>query len=235
MPAHHLSNALRQLAGYARALPRWPAGLHAEPMWPAAGSRGVAVTVCGFGDSAGTWRRLHTALVDWGFGVVPVMWRPLGTSLDGLTERVAAVAAAARDQAGGGPVHLVGHSVGGVMARRAVQRGPLYGTVDSVTTVASPHRGTPLARLVRRWLPVAADLERLDAIADAADRDPAAATWTAVVVPDDLIVPADRQTLADIPGARMVHVPGRDHLSALRDDRTVAAVCAASGCEAAAA
>lgn len=230
-----LPSPLRLLTSYTRALPRWPAGLSAEPLWPSHPPRGVVVTVCGFGDSTGTWSRIHRALLDDGFGIVPVVWQPFGASLEGLAEQVAAAGIEGQRQAGGAPLHLVGHSTGGVVARRAVQRGALHGLVDSVTTVASPHGGVPLARLARRWLPLAAELEQLPREAHAADRDPAGARWTALVVADDLIVPPDRQTIDDIPAASTVRLPGSDHLASLRSDCTIAAVRAATTSEAQAA
>ena len=52
----------------------------------------------------------------------------------------------------GGPVHLVGHSLGGLDARHAVAR--LGTPAVTVTTVGTPHRGSPVAdwaaRLLRR-------------------------------------------------------------------------------------
>jgi alpha-beta hydrolase superfamily lysophospholipase len=188
--------------------------------------RGVVVTVCGLGDSTGTWTRLHRALLDEGLGVVPVVWQPVGASLDGLAAQVAAAASEGQRQAGGAPLHLVGHSTGGVAARRAVQRGALHGRVGSVTTVASPHGAAPLARLARpvgRWLPLAAELDRRPGALDAVDRDPAGARWTALVVADDLIVPPESQAMDAIPGAA-VRLPGSDHLAALRADCTIATV-----------
>jgi triacylglycerol lipase len=47
---------------------------------------------------------------------------------------------------GASHVHLVGHSLGGLVARYAVQRLGLDEVTRSVTTVATPHGGSPLAR-----------------------------------------------------------------------------------------
>lgn len=223
-----LPSPLRLLTSYTRALPRWPAGLNAELLRPSHHPRGVVVTVCGFGDSTGTWKRLHQALLDDGFAVVPMVWQPFGASLERLVDQATAAGIEGQRQVGGGPLHLVGHSTGGVVARRAVQRGALHGQVDSVTSVAGPHGGVPLARVARRWLPLAAELERLPGEPHAADRDPAGARWTALVVGDDLVVPPDRQTMDDIPGVATVRLPGSDHLAALRSDCTISAVRAAT-------
>lgn len=216
------------MLSYARALPGWSGGLRPEIMCPPREPRGVAVTVCGFGDSAATWSRLHRALIDDGLAVVPVVWNPLNSSLAELVERVGVAAHAATAQTGASQLHLVGHSIGGVIARRAVQHGALHGRAESVTTLSSPHRGAPLARLARRWVPLAAELDREGTRVDPGDRDPSGATWTAVVVTDDLIVPAARQALFEIPGAENVHVSGTDHLGVLRHDRAIATVLAAT-------
>lgn len=160
--------------------------------------------------------------------MVPVVWNPLTASLAGLVDRVAATVDTVATEVDLDHVHLVGHSIGGVVARRAVQHGTLHGRVESVTTLASPHRGTPLTRLARRWVPLAEELDRIASQLDAGDRDPAGATWTAVTVDDDLIVPPGRQALLEIPTAANVRVSGTDHLGVLRDDRAIAAVVAAT-------
>lgn len=67
-----------------------------------------------------------------------------------VVEAIAAVAA--RDD---GPIHLIGHSTGGIDARVAVTPNAALATtvkidyerVASIVTIATPHRGTPLASL----------------------------------------------------------------------------------------
>ncbi|MFO0796991.1 MAG: alpha/beta fold hydrolase [Gemmataceae bacterium] len=58
-------------------------------------------------------------------------------------------------------VHLVGHSMGGLDARYMVSRLGMESRVLSVTTVGTPHRGTPFAdwgwRHLRRWVIPALD------------------------------------------------------------------------------
>ncbi|HEY1189280.1 MAG TPA: alpha/beta fold hydrolase [Gemmata sp.] len=44
-----------------------------------------------------------------------------------------------------GPVHLIGHSMGGLDARFMVSRLDMAGRVSSLTTVGTPHRGSPVA------------------------------------------------------------------------------------------
>lgn len=223
-----VTQMLRSLPHWAAAVPGWAGGLRPRLQLPAGPPRGVAVTVCGLGDTAGTWSRLHQALLDDGLVVAPMVWNPVGASLSDLAERVTATARHAMAEAGTDRLHLVGHSFGGVLARWAVQRGGLHGAAETVTTLASPHRSAPLARLAQRWVPLAAELEHASRAADAAERDPAGARWTAVVVHDDWVVPTGRQSLVALPGATNIHLTGTDHVGVLDHDRTLAAVLAAT-------
>ncbi len=70
---------------------------------------------------------------------------PRATSLEGRARLLAAAVEAACP--GTGPIHLIGHSSGGLDARRvaAVAQPRLADRVRTVVTVATPHRGTPLA------------------------------------------------------------------------------------------
>ena len=44
-------------------------------------------------------------------------------------------------------IHLLGHSMGGLIARAIVHEPTLYDRVLSVTTIAAPHLGSPIAKL----------------------------------------------------------------------------------------
>jgi pimeloyl-ACP methyl ester carboxylesterase len=63
-----------------------------------------------------------------------------------MTERLLAVVAAANAQANR-PVHLVGHSLGGLLARAVATRAP--GQVASVAMLGSPFRGLRVHPLIR--------------------------------------------------------------------------------------
>jgi len=45
----------------------------------------------------------------------------------------------------GGPVHLIGHSMGGLDSRYMIAKLDMAARVKSLTTVGTPHRGTPFA------------------------------------------------------------------------------------------
>jgi triacylglycerol lipase len=63
----------------------------------------------------------------------------------GIATRAAELAAFIRREVGTAPVHVIGHSMGGLDARYAVSRLGLAGQVLSVTTIGCPHRGSTFA------------------------------------------------------------------------------------------
>lgn len=58
-----------------------------------------------------------------------------------LAETVASLV----QRTGADGVHLVGHSLGGIVVRLAVEYGGLWDRTATVVTITTPHRGTPLA------------------------------------------------------------------------------------------
>lgn len=98
---------------------------------------------------------LHAALG--ARGVAPAIHYVATRPLASLERRAAILADAMAEHAGAddAPIHLVGHSTGGLDARLAaaldadlptpVDLPPLAARVRSVVTVATPHHGTPLA------------------------------------------------------------------------------------------
>lgn len=88
-------------------------------------------------------RRLHTG----GFvHIFTLRYNSLSAGVPQLAAELAEQAATVMARLGLPTVHLIGHSLGGLVARYAVQRLGLDQVARSVTTVATPHRGSPLAR-----------------------------------------------------------------------------------------
>ncbi|CAJ59815.1 Putative secreted lipase [Frankia alni ACN14a] len=108
--------------------------------------------VHGLVDNRSIFTRLHHQLRRRGFRRVRAVELPLWTTTveDGARVLAAAVTAAAGD---GGHVHVVAHSLGGLVARYHVQRLGGDRQVDTLITLATPHGGTRLAELVPRALP----------------------------------------------------------------------------------
>jgi pimeloyl-ACP methyl ester carboxylesterase len=106
--------------------------------------------VHGYGANKSNWFFLERALRDAGFGVIHALnYNPLRAEVPRLAGACTRRARDLMDHTGTDRVHLVGHSLGGVVARYAVQLGGLTEAATCVT-IASPHRGAPLARLAPR-------------------------------------------------------------------------------------
>lgn len=117
-------------------------------------------------------------------------------------------------------VHLVGHSLGGVIIRYAVTVAGLDPLVGAAVTVASPHGGSEWAHLAtdataRQLRPGSALLRRLEAMAC-----PGRARWAAFYSDRDVVVaPAHAWIRPPALAARNVVVPGESHLSILLSPR----------------
>jgi triacylglycerol lipase len=77
----------------------------------------------------------------------------------GIAARAAQLKTFIRNEVGTDPVHLIGHSMGGLDARHMISRLGMDRQVLSLTTVGTPHRGTAFAdwgvrRLARLLCPV---------------------------------------------------------------------------------
>lgn len=139
------------------------------------------------------------------------------TSLHDIGQGLVTSCDEAMEQAGTHHVHLIGHSLGGIVVRYAVQRLSLAAVVGTAATVAAPHRGTPVASLARGAVaralrpgsPFLQDLRR-----DAGD---AGVRWVAYSADRDLVVPPDSARL-DGHGCSALDVPvyGVGHLGILR-------------------
>jgi pimeloyl-ACP methyl ester carboxylesterase len=119
------------------------------------------------------------------------------------------------EQTGHDRVHVVGHSLGGLIARQFVQRQGGDRRVESLVTLGTPHQGSVLAHvvptpLIRQLRPGSAVLREL--------AEPAPGCRTAVTAIysdlDQMVLPA-RSGRCDHPdlGARNVLVRGVGHLS----------------------
>lgn len=131
----------------------WPLGfrdrgiedLHAAATADAAVTTPVLL-VHGYGANKSNWLFLHRYLAQAGFGRQHALnYNPLAADIPELAARCAERADELRRRAGVERIHVVGHSLGGIIARYAVQVLGLDG-VDVCITVASPHGGVRLAR-----------------------------------------------------------------------------------------
>lgn len=168
----------------------------------------------GYGASKSNWLHLRRRLRDAGHRHVHAMgYVPVG-GIRQLGSRVTERALRLMDRTGSDRVHLVGHSLGGVLARWAVQVGGLDGAAATVVTLGSPHGGAPLARLApgvvaRELRPGSALLEELRRTATGGPT-----RWVAVASLADAVVPARRALITEAALAPTnVVVPDEGHLS----------------------
>lgn len=102
--------------------------------------------VHGYGANKSNWLFLRRYLEQAGFARVHALnYNPLSADIPEFAQRCAERAEQLRELFGVERIHVVGHSLGGVIARYAVQVLGLQG-VDVCITIASPHGGVRLAR-----------------------------------------------------------------------------------------
>jgi pimeloyl-ACP methyl ester carboxylesterase len=158
---------------------------------------GLAVLlVHGYASSDRIWRPLARRLQ--AGGVTDVQTFSYDSGDIDLVALAASLAAQVRrsDAATGSapPLHLVGHSLGGLLIRYAVSELGLAGRVRAVTTLGTPHGGSPAlpdeARLARDLRPGSALLRRLNA-----RPLPAGVRWTAYYSDSDEVIPSSHAVL----------------------------------------
>jgi pimeloyl-ACP methyl ester carboxylesterase len=195
---------------------RWLLGPKQESL--AEPCRTPVVLVHGYGGNRAHWLPLEGALRQAGFvNVHPAAYHSVRTTLGGIAETLRTSCHEAMEAAGSDHLHLVGHSLGGVLVRYVVQRLGLAADVRTAVTVAAPHRGTPLARL--GWDPVARALRPGSPVLQALDRSASAGSvqWVTYYSDSDLVVRPGSARL-DQPGLHALNVPVPDvgHLGILR-------------------
>lgn len=186
----------------------------------AAGSGGdLVLLVPGYLENGGLLRPLARSLRRRGYAALAVDLPSTLRALEENADHLAAVAREALARTGSERVALVGHSMGGLVARACAQRHPDL-PVGALVSLCSPHRGTHLARLgpgasARAMRP---DSPTLRALAGAA-RVPA---LSLVAAHDNIVSPAWSSVL---PGAEH-HLLERPvgHVGALFDPAVAARV-----------
>jgi pimeloyl-ACP methyl ester carboxylesterase len=130
--------------------------------------RTPVLLIHGYGANKSNWYFVDRELRGAGFERIHALnYSPLSGGIPDLAERATLRARELMEHFGTDRIHIVGHSLGGIVARYAIQLGGLEG-VDTCVTVASPHRGTPMARFgvgitARQLRPGSEVLRRLSA------------------------------------------------------------------------
>ena len=180
--------------------------------------------VHGLIDNRSVFTVLRRALRRRGFGqVLTVNYSPFTQDVRSAARRLERLVELTCEQTGYERVHVIGHSLGGVVARYYVQRMGGDARVHTLCTLGSPHRGTYAAhllpyRLVRQLRPGS------ELMAELAEPAPALRTrfvafWSDL---DQMVVPK-RSARLDHPdlAARNVLLHGTGHMSLPFDGRVV--------------
>lgn len=183
--------------------------------------------VHGYGANKSNWLFLRRHLDSAGFGRLhAVNYNPLTADIPELAERVAERAEALRARTGSDRVHVIGHSLGGIISRYAIQVLGLRG-VDVCVTIASPHGGVRLARYgsyLSALSPFASGLQLRPGSAVMtmlrATARPLPTRFVAYYSNLDLIVPARQAMIAEPAlGATNILVKDHGHLSIMLSRR----------------
>jgi pimeloyl-ACP methyl ester carboxylesterase len=121
-----------------------------------------------------------------------------------------------------GRIHLVGHSLGGLVARYAVQRLGLDAVALGVVTIATPHQGSMLARVapgrvgaqMRPGSSLLAELPPLSASPSV--------SWAVIDSDNDMVLPYVRAGNSETPGSVLLH--GHGHQTILRSHELADAI-----------
>jgi triacylglycerol lipase len=172
--------------------------------------------VHGLVDNRSIFTLLRRALRRRGFGrVITLNYSPLTQDVRSVAARLAALIEKTCDETGYERVHVVGHSLGGVIARYYVQRMGGDARVHTLCTLGSPHAGTHAAKLwpggVVRQLRPGSELMRELAAPAPGCKTRFVAFWSDM---DQLIVPTRAAAIdhADLM-ARNVPLRGVGHMS----------------------
>ena len=187
------------------------------------GPASPVLLIHGFAANKSNWVFLTRDLRAAGFGRVDALnYNPLTLDIPALGEACAHRARDLLEATGAQRVHLVGHSLGGIVARYAVQLCGLDDVAATCVTVASPHQGVghlPAAlapiRSVRQLTPGSAVLARMRA-----SSRPLPTRFVAYYSNLDLLVPGHRARIVE-PALRATNVLVKDegHLSILLSRR----------------
>jgi triacylglycerol lipase len=147
--------------------------------------------VHGYAGTEHIWGPLRAALADAGFGcLVALRYNAFRADIHQIADHLVDQAQRSMDACGAESVHLVGHSLGGLVIRDAVQQRGLAGLARTAVTIATPHAGAALARYVpgpaaRQMRPGSTFLDQL-----AGGRVDQSTRWIAISGGDDRVVPA---------------------------------------------
>jgi pimeloyl-ACP methyl ester carboxylesterase len=179
-------------------------------------------------DNRSVFTLLKRALRRRGFGrIITVNYSPLSDDIRGVAKRLDRVVEDVVHRTGYERVHVVGHSMGGLIGRYYVQRMGGDARAHTLVTLGSPHAGT----LPATWVPhpIARQMRPdSDIVAEFAQPAPECRTRILSVWSDlDMMIVPKSSARIDHPdlNVRNVFVPGVGHMSLPVDGRVLHEVC----------
>lgn len=164
--------------------------LHRKPL-PAAPGQKPAVLIHGLYNNAAVWLYLGRVLEKAGYAISTYNYSSHGPTPEAIVQGLDAhIRAVESPEQGGKPV-LIGHSFGGIVARRWLQRPENAGRIAALVTLGAPHRGSKVAALghgplVRHLRPGSPFLQELEA-----GKNHDSAICVSLISPeDDAVLPA---------------------------------------------
>jgi len=209
--------AVKEVSSLLRCATRYPSGMVSmrARRAPAAGGGVHAAPVLlihGFGHNHSGWWVLRRHLQAAGFGTVETFdYSPVARDIPGTARRLADAVEGLRRRTGADKVHIVGHSLGGLLARWYVQELDGAASVDTVITLGTPHEGTWAA-----WAApgrTAAELRPGSWVVERLNRNPRAdgVRWVAFYSNVDYLVQPPRSAMIRQPGLNAVNILAKDH------------------------
>ena len=188
------------------------------------------IMVHGVIDNHSVFTVLRRGLARRGFGrVMTLSYSPWSGDVPRIAKRLAMLVESVCRETGYERVHIVGHSLGGVVARYYVQKMGGDNRVDTLVTLGSPHGGTVGAKFFphtvsRHMRPNSKLIQDLDAPAPGC-RTRFIAIWSDL---DQIIMPKRNARIVhpDLT-ARNVFIRGVGHMSLPVDGRVVHEICTA--------
>jgi triacylglycerol lipase len=230
-----LTQLVSEAASTARCVVRYPLGITERALTTGARSDGPVhdtpvLLIHGYGHNQSGWWALDRHLRLLGHTSVHRMnYLPLGAGVPALAERLAGRVEEIRSLTGAPRIHVVAHSLGGILLRWYVQELGGDRTVDVAITLATPHEGTSAAylwpeRTARQLRPGSRLVRRL---ASGAQATPV--RWIAFWSDADVLVRPHTagRLVAPVLEATNVRVHGIGHLSFLFSNEVIGEVATA--------
>jgi pimeloyl-ACP methyl ester carboxylesterase len=201
-------------------------GCQARLVTASRNTRCPVVLVHGYVGSEAVWGPLRRALADAGFGYLASLdYNCFDTDVADVSAELVRQSQLALARTGAPRVHLVGHSMGGLIVRRTVGRTGLGAVTAAAVTIATPHRGSPLGRIAPGRCARIMHRPEPARVTDALRPLGRPQRWLAYYSDRDRLVPAASARLDDVAyGAANLLIPDCGHLTICRDDRLIRSV-----------